>query len=132
MCELAVPWTKQHLRLWEQQIPSLSLRVIRYLLHKANHNVHSSEDREPELALAGGSATPGPLPSSHRSGPGLQYQGQDRSQGSCLKVSVPPAPPRTGWGPTPLLTILQMCDYSDPPSLDFYSQQTPGNSEEGT
>ena len=46
VCELAVPCTKQRLRLWEQQIPNLSLGVIRYLLHKANRNVPSSEDSQ--------------------------------------------------------------------------------------
>lgn len=34
VCELAAPWTKQHLRLWEQQIPTLYPGVIKYFCIK--------------------------------------------------------------------------------------------------
>lgn len=64
---------------------------------------------------------------SQRSSPGFQCQGQDRHQASCLRVSVPSAPPRMrGATPTP---VSQMSNYSHPPSSDLCRQK---NREDST
>lgn len=98
--------------------------MIRYLLHTANHKVHSSEDREPSWQQPQRSATLHPYFPGQGSSPGFQCQEQDRRQGSCLKVSVPSAPPRIRGEPPPLLTILQRSNYSDSPSLDLCRLRT--------